>query len=190
MDAPVRVPAGVRRPAGGGGGRPAGALVYLDLEEDVQRALEEEIEIGHGDLAEELGSGVRNVLELDSSLIVGLGNVSHKANAWCQAMDWTMPPPVLPVLAVFSLAAEWMRSADGFRSNNYCQRLVEVLQLNQSRQSKLSEAVRLYVERLWNALHLWLDAWEGLRGTQTAVCGKARNNRYIGYALSQGWLPA
>ncbi|MGN6444477.1 hypothetical protein [Amnibacterium sp.] len=88
-------------------------------------------------------------------------------------------PPVLPLLALFSLAAEQMGSGDGMSPTNYYARLVHLIGGDVQ---SVAASYRDVAERLWGGLNLWLERNEGERGLPTAF---ALGHRHVGLAVSQ-----
>jgi hypothetical protein len=92
-------------------------------------------------------------------------------------------PPGLATLAALSLAADAMHAAEGMSTNNYYGRLHELLRTPDASKNAVESGYREHGEKVWDALNIWLEAWEGERGIPTAyVVG---TKRYVGLALSQ-----
>ena len=102
------------------------------------------------------------------------------------------PPPTLPLLAITVLAATRMRSDTQARSTNYYLRLAQVLL--PSADTKTIEALRdnlrgevfLDVVEMWQGLHKWIEAGNGLVGLST-IRDHPKFQR-IGYPLSQALI--
>lgn len=98
---------------------------------------------------------------------------------WRQKDAMDVPPPILPVLGVFSLAAERMAAGDGMSSQNYFGRLAELIG---GQPDELAPGYREVAERLWGGLNAWLVRLGGRRGLPTA---SSVSFRYVGLSLSQ-----
>jgi hypothetical protein len=152
------------------------APAYLDLEDE---QLEQ--------LAERAGLTVEEVVP---TLARDVAATSRLDTGWAfrphfeQLRAWRMggrldPPPVLPLLAVFSLAAERMAADDSMSAHNYYGRLVELLPADRNR---LATSYQRSSEFLWDGLNRWLTELEGARGTPTAY---SVGMRYVGLSVSQ-----
>lgn len=161
-------------------GRNHGRPVYLDLEEDIANELEELLQLDKGDLDLYVGMTVAETLEWGQSNI-------YKAHLrsifqW-HADDQESPPPFTALLLAFSIAAERMRGGDEYSSNNYYQRLAELLDVDDdARKGKISSAGK-YSLVFWKALNRWLLENDFAYGRPTAR--QVNNWKYVSYALSQ-----
>lgn len=157
--------------------------VYLDLDDDVANDVAEILGIGPESFQQSLGVVVREVLELRLSKFEVFEEVLRRVDRW-SASGATTPPPVLPILAALSLAAENMSSEDGMRESNYYQRLIEILSVRPSRKIVLTEGYRDAASQMWNALNKWLQRLNHSRGIPTAA-PVSKHQRHVGWALSQ-----
>jgi len=94
-----------------------------------------------------------------------------------------LPPPVLALLAVFSLAAEQMQRSDGLASNNYYHRLTALLGFQPDDNQHVQRDYRHVARRFWESLNYWLRQQEGRRGLPTAQAFDRRV--HVGLSLSQ-----
>ena len=90
------------------------------------------------------------------------------------------PPPVLPLLLSFVLAAEQMRGDSEMGASNYYGRLTRVLQRETE---DLRNSYQASAERIWGALNAWLVELDGARGLPSAY--SMSSFRYVGIAVSQ-----
>ena len=164
-----------------------GKPVYLDMSDE---ALAEAAEAaGLPDAGrDELQGAVREVL----------GPVKPGKNifAWPKRVtrSWVRSgraatPPFLALLASFVLAAEDMRSSDGYAAHNYYARLARVLGIDESverdyhhLQSNFRDDSLLF----WGELNSWLESCDGARGLPTAYAFDDR--RYVGVPISQALI--
>lgn len=169
-----------------------GAPVYLDLDDDVLHQIAEQAEPGTSDPVLGLVSAVKPTLRL----VWGPAEVFRAHLARLE--DWRRsgsiePPPVLPLLALLTLAAENMHEGGGKAANNYYGRLAQILDLTEAQIDRFTNAYRRRVrgkptsELLWQSLNLWLDRLEGNRGLPTA---EALTHAHIGLPLSQALVRA
>lgn len=154
--------------------------VYLDLEDDSKRALGEYLSVPWDAVERELVSVVLNTMNLQAHANAYFGGHSHALDRWLAAEFTGAPPPVLPLLAVFSLAAERMSRRHGLSAANYYGRLNEVLGFGPDFNIRASYAK--VAERFWGALNWWLDELDGSRGLPTA---RAVAHRHVGLSVSQ-----
>lgn len=163
------------------------APVYLDLEDKPLLAIAAKLGIPQAREAAEtsLVEAASWALGLDDpSRSVNFDRVTAAVSRWAARQrrgTVVEPPPVLPVLAVLSLAAERMSASDTMSDSNFYGRLNELLGLSAD-DTRVQGAYRNVAERLWHTLNLWLDSLGGTRGTPTAY---ALGKRYVGLPLSQ-----
>ena len=154
----------------------SGRPVYLDLEPEVIEALGERLSLAAADVVSALASDVRAVSNMDSNK--AFEALLRRYLRWRRG-DLRSVPPTLPLLAVFSLAAEQMGETDGINPNNYYARLVHLLD---GETHSVAASYRDVAERLWGGLNLWLERNDGDRGLPTAF---ALGHRHVGLAVSQ-----
>lgn len=94
--------------------------------------------------------------------------------------DPQLPPPSLPLLAVFSLAAERMSNGEGLAAHNYYGQLAKLLAITSD---VAGDSYRAVAEDLWDSLDRWLRYQDGRRGRPVPfVIG---SHRYVGRAMAQ-----
>lgn len=158
----------------------AGRPVYLDLEPEVLGRLAARLSIPAGqDVKQALAQDVRAMCDIGSQHAFERHLRRHQA--WRRG-NLRITPPSLPLLAVFSLAAEQMGAEDGISSANYYVRLVQLLGGDAQ---TLASSYRHVAERLWGGLNLWLERNDGERGLPTAL---ALGHRHVGLAVSQALI--
>lgn len=150
--------------------------VYLDLEDEAL------LEIGaragvDSDQAAQLGKAVANTLERGPR---AFRRHSRELSQWSRG-DRLEPPPILPVLAVLSLAAEKMAHGDGLVAHDFYGRLRPLLDLPPDDQD-IVKSYRRVAERFWGGLNAWLNEWGGQRGLPSAF---SLGHRYVGLPMSQ-----
>lgn len=91
-------------------------------------------------------------------------------------------PPSLSLLAVLSMAADVMHASEGMSAANYYGRLMDLLDVPTTRQTRVQQHYMARAEELWLSLNRWLEVWEGERGVPTAY---AVSTRYVGLPMSQ-----
>lgn len=169
----------------------AGRPVYLDMDDSVLGAVAGRLGIAAEHLEDEICSAVRRLLVLDESRAGVLSRFNAVLEAWharfeSDAQEGEVPPhpPIVALLAAFTLAAERMGDADSadLHVNAYYPRLVRILDLPTADHARFQQAFMKYSESYWNALAAWLEALDGDRGLPTAY---ALRQRYIGLPISQ-----
>lgn len=168
----------------------AGLPVYLDLDEDAVAAVGQRLGIAPHEVSAGLASAVTKVLDLRSqsdTFAVPLRQTWLWLRMWQQTRrdDRTniSAPPILALLAVFSMAAERMGSDSTMSPNNYFGRLSQLLRVEVTGQrDRLEKHYRGRVEFFWNVLGQWLVGLDGMRGLPSAV---ALSHRYVGLSISQ-----
>jgi hypothetical protein len=165
----------------------AGQPAYLDLEEGTLDAIAELVEGAEGDAQQALLSTVRPTLDFGQGPAAVLKQHLTRVMSWWERQS-IEAPPVLPLLASLSLAAENMQADEGFSANNFYGRYGDLMGLSQDETDEFVKAYRYSVsgnpasEWLWGALNLWLERLEGNRGLPTAF---ADSLAHVGLALSQ-----
>lgn len=150
--------------------------VYLDLEDETLQEIGAHIGES-GDYSQALADAVARTLSGGQR---AFSMHSHRLTTWARG-NRLEPPPVLPVLAVLSLAAEQMAHGGGLVSHDFYGRLRPLLGLSPDDQS-IVVSYRRVAERFWGALNIWLNEWGGKRGLPSAF---ALGHRYIGLPMSQ-----
>ncbi|MFC7278247.1 hypothetical protein ACFQS1_30050 [Paractinoplanes rhizophilus] len=168
----------------------AGMPAYLDLDEDVVARLAEHIGVPADAVCGNLAAVVRSALNLRSPHIGAFTMIMAEVHRWLARWRQTQrgdrieldPPPMLAMLAVFSMAAERMGADANMAPNNYFGRLAQVLDLDDAQKRRVETQYRQNVEFLWNVLSIWLTGLDGMRGLPSAV---ALSHRFVGLSISQ-----
>ncbi|MEU1246342.1 hypothetical protein [Micromonospora arida] len=169
------------------GGQPA----YIDLDNDTVPMLSQKTGTPVNEVEGALAAAVREVLRLGGGRQGAFDEVSTHLKAWLRKWRRTArisrldlaPPPVLALLAVFSMAAERMGRDATMASSNYFGPLAQVLAVPDGKQrERLRNDYRRNVEFFWDVLALWLTGLDGMRGLPSAV---ALTHRYVGLSVSQ-----
>ncbi|SEB63465.1 hypothetical protein SAMN04489806_1356 [Paramicrobacterium humi] len=92
-------------------------------------------------------------------------------------------PSALPLLVVFSIAAEQMQADGDHAAHNYYSRLHRILQVPTSEYLRVENDYRRVADLLWGSLNAWLEAWDGERGIPTAYA--VGGHAFIGLPMSQ-----
>ena len=151
--------------------------VYLDLEDDRLAALAQKMGVDAPSVVDSLLGAVRPTLDFATTHPYSAH--SRRLLNWRHTDSASSPPPVLPLLAVFSLAAERMTQAEGMSSNNYYGRLADLLGTTAE---LAANPYREVAEPFWGSLNSWLTSLAGARGLPTAY---SVGFRYVGLAISQ-----
>lgn len=154
--------------------------VYLDLEDDLVDDLAATLDIASVAAIDALCDVVSATLDRSEGPARVFARHDARLRSWIRAGRST-PPPILGVLACFSLAAEQMAGGDGMAANNYFGRLGQVLHWR-THDPSLGMAYRRVAERYWSELNRWLIQEEGERGIPTAF---SLAHRYVGLSVSQ-----
>jgi hypothetical protein len=154
--------------------------VYLDLEDDLVDDLAAMVDIASVAAIDELCDVVGTTLDRSDGPARVFARHDARMRTWIRGGRSTAPP-ILGVLACFSLAAEQMAGGDGMAANNYFGRLRQVLRWR-SGDPSLDMAYRRVAERYWSELNRWLVQEEGERGIPTAF---SLAHRYVGLSVSQ-----
>jgi hypothetical protein len=171
----------------------AGLPVYLDMDEDVLAQIAASADFEGADPQYALLESVRGTLDLRP-----WGDVFHahmrRVRRWRRQTRTRLAgqpldaPPVLPLLAVLTLAAENMGSDSDFAAHAYYPRLYKLFGVYTPEvQAHVQEHYRACAENLWGALNQWLEALDGALGTPTAY---ALSFRYVGLPMSQALVRA
>lgn len=154
--------------------------VYLDLEDDLVNDLAATLDIASVAAVDALRDVVSTTLDRSEGPARVFARHDARLRGWIRGGRST-PPPILGVLACFSLAAEQMAGGDGMAANNYFGRLGQLLHWR-SDDPSLNMAYRRVAERYWSELNRWLIQEEGERGIPTAF---SLAHRYVGLSVSQ-----
>jgi hypothetical protein len=155
------------------------APAYLDLEDEMLEEIARAMGLEPSQVEGALASAVADTLDHSSPRLIFR---QHTSRLWRWSRgDSTDTPPLLALLAVFSLAAERMTKGEGLSSANYFGRLHEILGIPQE-ELWINGAYRKVAERYWGTLNTWLTDLGGRRGVPTAY---AVTHRYVGLPISQ-----
>ncbi|MBM2620396.1 hypothetical protein JIG36_33280 [Actinoplanes sp. LDG1-06] len=169
----------------------AGLPIYLDFDDDTLTQLGQRLKLPTDKVWDALANAVLGVLSLRTRHSDIFGVPLQKTREWLRRWQGTprdermdLPaPPVLTLLAVFSMAAERMGSDASMAVSNYFGPLSQLLRLKDAQQKeRLATQYRQHVESFWNVLGLWLNGLDGMRGLPSAV---ALSHRYVGLSMSQ-----
>ena len=169
----------------------AGLPVYLDLDVGAIAELGEQLGIPSDVVIDDLARAVEGILDLRGRSGDVFAIPLHQTRQWLRIWQRTkreersdLPaPPVLGLLAVFSMAAERMGSDVSMASSNYFGPLSQLLGVTDTTtRDRLARDYRHCVEYFWNVVSLWLVGLDGMRGLPSAV---ALSHRYIGLSISQ-----
>lgn len=175
-------------------GRSAHQPVYLNMENDLllQAASILDLPLEVGVAQQDLVSAVKEVLELEGRTAHPkmFRRILHRLDEWylisrADESGHITPPPVLPVLAVFSRAAEIMGENEDYTSQAYYRPLMSLLGVTDDDKARLEQAFRLASEVFWDALNDWLRDLDGRLGLPTA---EPLGHRYVGIPLSQALM--
>ncbi|MET7961469.1 hypothetical protein [Micromonospora zamorensis] len=168
-----------------------GQPAYIDLDNDTVPLLSQKTGIAPDEVEEALAAAVREILRLGGGRQRTFAEVLAHLKSWLGTWRRTArasrldlsPPPVLALLAVFSMAAERMGRDADMGANNYFGRLAQLLGItDEHEKQRLKSHYRQHVVFFWNVLATWLTGWDGMRGLPSAV---AVSHRYIGLSISQ-----
>ena len=166
----------------------AGVPVYLDLDDEAFALAAASIELSREDLETELVSSSRSLLHIRRTGNGVLANYDRLLARWARDRAraeaakeiYLTPPPVVALLAVFTIAAE--RMGDGDMSENaYYPQLFRLLDVPEDEQGRFKTAFRT-TEWYWDALAQWLEKQDGNRGIPSAY---ALSHRFVGLPVSQ-----
>jgi len=175
-------------------GGSANQPVYLNVENELllQSATLLGLPSDIGTIEKDLVTAVTRVLELQGRTADRkmFRKIQHRLDSW-RRYPWNdenrdpTPPPVLPVLAVFSRAAEIMGENEEYTSQAYYRPLMGLLGVRDDDQTRLETAFRSVSEKWWDALNNWLRDMDGQMGLPTA---EPLGPRYVGIPLSQALM--
>ena len=180
----------------------AGRPIYLDVEESVlQQAAEliwQPIRAKPVDVEAGFRQSVRRTIAHSSRQFRQVPGMSFDAH-WIRANRWlsqtangssatTDAPPCIALLALFSLAAERMRSDVQMAAHNYYGRLGDLLYLSQEDEEQLGLRYRKHALELWECLNIWLRDAHYRRGLPTAIA--FGHFPYISLPISQALVRA
>ncbi len=169
----------------------AGLPVYLDFDEDTLTRIGHRLKVPTNQVWDLLARSAIRVLSLRTRYSDIFGLPIQHTREWLRRWHDTprdermnLPaPPVLTLLAVFSMAAERMGSDTTMAASNYFGPLSQLLGVQDPQQKeRLAAQYRQHVELFWNVLGLWLTGLDGMLGLPSAV---ALSHRYVGLSMSQ-----
>jgi hypothetical protein len=163
----------------------AGTPVYLDMEDELLARVAVQVGDTPDEPRQQLTSAVQATLNTPSDSTGVFGQHIRALHRW--RPETGDSPPIIGLLAVLCLAAEEMREADGFASNNYYDRLMPLLGIQPSAKDRVVAAYRKHSADMWETLNTWLEGLHGERGLPTAY---AYSHAHIGRPLSQALIRA
>ncbi len=175
------------------GTQATGELVHLDLDDKTLEKIGAEFGLDGPSALRAMADSVTPLLVTDGSRRSMFDAFNKLTEAWYRAsrrqlndLNRIGPPPVVTLLALFSLAGRHM-SALAARTGNksvsaFYLPLAVLLQAGQDNAKALETAVRKDSEMYWDALRYWLELFDGQVGLPSAY---AVNHRPVGLALSQ-----
>lgn len=175
----------------------AGLPVYLDIEDDVLALAAAAVDCPPEEAVASLTSAVQGSLSLVSGNL--FGRHTRALAAWRRVVRRAAresrqlhddSPPIIALLAVFSLAAEQMGADPRMAANAYYPRLADLLGIDRHSQQQLkhlTQNFRSVSEDLWRGLNQWLEINEGEYGLPTAY---ALGQRFVGIPQSQALVRA
>lgn len=126
---------------------------------------------------------VRRTLYLDSQGTAPLRWHTEATSLFLRSRTPLETPPSLPLLVVFTLAAEAMHADSNMAANNFYGRVRPLLDVPTEREHLFISGYQKNADLLWRSLNVWLEAWEGERGVPTAY--SLGHMRHIGLPMSQ-----
>lgn len=156
---------------------------YLSLDAEQRAAISDRLGIEQADFEPELVRAVAELVRLPGDGPTSLfERLNARLGAWHhRRRDKRGAPPVLPFLALLTVAAERMAHGGGMSENNFYGRLLELFD-QPDPLHHLENGYRRFGERFWAALDRWLEDNDGLRGLPTAA---AVGHRFVGLPISQ-----
>lgn len=165
----------------------ADTAVYLDMEERVLGQAATRLDLDASAAASSLVVAVRSTLEPPETRGGAFRGHLVRLRRWSKSVG-VDPPPVVALLGVLCLAAEEMRAGEGFAANNYYDRLMPLLGVEDpGAKERVIRSYRQCSQELWESLNAWLDDLKGERGLPTAY---SYTHRHIGRPLSQALIRA
>lgn len=169
----------------------AGEPVYLDLDDDALAEVARAVDVGVDEIVGEIRQSVRSMLAIEQSGTAMFDEFSGRLSRWARRVnkgaqldDGTLPPPpIIVLLAVFTLAAEQMGLAEEAMGDHaYYPRLYKLLDIPTSDHNRFVSDFRKVSEWYWECLAAWLEMMDGDRGLPSAY---ALSQRFIGLPISQ-----
>lgn len=156
--------------------------VYLDLDADRRSEVASRLQFSVERFDLELADAVKGFLNISTRRREALfGRVNKSLTLWKRDPTPRDAPPVLPLLALLTAAAEKMACGDGMSDNNFYGRVSELLDIPDDFK-RFVAGYRKHGEGYWAVLARWLEENDGLRGLPTAA---AVGHRYVGLPISQ-----
>jgi hypothetical protein len=161
--------------------------VYLDLEDEHRHELARRLGLEPSDVESALGATVKKTLCWHTS---NLYTLHSRSKARWETNGRADPPPFSALLLALSLAAEKMHADTAFSSNNYYQRLADVLLLEEteaaSKKTALAQSAK-HTAEFWESLNTWLTQHDYAFGEPTADDFNSPF-RYVSFAVSQSLI--
>ena len=161
----------------------AGFPAYTLPEDEALVRITESIGLEAQNARDEYCRVVRRTLYLDTPGTAPLRWHTETTSRFLRSKTPLETPPSLPLLVVFTLAAEAMQGDSNMAANNFYGRVRPLLQVPPEREHLLISGYQKSADLLWRSLNVWLEAWEGERGVPTAY--SLGHMRHIGLPMSQ-----
>ena len=165
--------------------------VFIFLDEEGRRKIAEHLGLqSANEFKKHLFETLRTLPVTDNDL-PPIPALALATGRWRANGDPLATPPALPLLLLFSYAAEAMGEDDAVPAHNYYARLEECLASGDKQR-----LMRMYLDHwevLWGSYRDWLAAWDGMRGRCTVIFpedAEHENNKYVQLAISQAILRA
>jgi len=160
------------------------------MDDEILSAAAQALGLDASTFSAELTTSVASLLRIQRTDGGMLGWYNDQLRRWRRAFRRSVSdgaeipgPPVVGVLAVFTMAAEEMGSGDTeIHDRAYYPRLYRLLDVPDSEQNRFASAFRNHSESYWEALASWLEALDGDRGLPSAY---ALSHRFVGLPISQ-----
>ena len=158
--------------------------LYLDFDGELSAHLSAALEVDIKDVPDNVFKLVKTQLVLDGAN--PYSEFVHMNQIWRRNRFSNHPPTTL-FLASLTLVAETMSSGDGRSQNNYYDRLLEALNINDPKLSASFKSNFRATEQLWLDFNNWLNVKDGEIGIATAF-PIIPTKRFISYPISQALL--
>jgi hypothetical protein len=165
--------------------------VFIFLDEEGRRKITERLDLqSESEFKRHLFETLRTLPVTDNDL-PPIPAMALATGRWRANGDLLATPPALPLLLLFSYAAEAMGEDDNVAAHNYYARLEDCLVSGDKK--RLSDMYTDHWSELWGSYRDWLEAWDGMRGRCTVIFpeeAEHENTKYVQMAISQAILRA